>query len=106
MIAYRGYDPIEVILGGEKFRIAVKINRNHKIAILIRDFIKVQCHGIGAVIEVVNREDQFMLILPLSIAQPPVQGQIEPVIIGKPIVVSLRIAGHLVIIIVIEPGWC
>ena len=45
-----------------------------------------------------------MLVLPLSIAQLPVQGQIEPVIIGEPVVVTLRIAGHLVLIIVIEPG--
>ena len=104
MIAHRGYNPIEVILGGEEFRIAVEISRNHKIAILIRDFIKVKRYRIDAVIEVVNREDKFMLILPLRTAQLPVQSQIEPVIIGKPIVVTLRIAGHLVIIIVIESG--
>ena len=104
MIAHRGYNPIEVILGGEQLRIAVEINRNYKIATLIRDFIKVKRHRIDAVIEVVNRKDQFMLILTFRLAQLPVQGQIEPVIIGKPIVVTFCINGHLVIIIIIESG--
>ena len=104
MVAHRGNNPIEVILGGEKFRAAVEINRNYKITILIHDLIKVQGHWICAIIEVVNRKDQFMLILTFRLAQLPVQGKIEPVIIGKPVIVTLCINGHLVIIIVIESG--
>ena len=103
MVTDRWYDPIEVILGSVKLRIGIEINRDHQIAILVQGLVEVHGNRIYPVIEVIDREDQFMLIPGPGSVETPVQGHIKPVIVRKPVIISTRINGYLVILIVIEP---
>jgi hypothetical protein len=55
-------NPVEVVLGGIEFRVAVIIHGDHEIALLVEGLVEVQGHRIDAVIEIVDRKDQFMLV--------------------------------------------
>ncbi len=62
------HDPVEVVLGRIQFGISIEIHRDHKITLLIQGFIKMQSHRVDSVVEVVEREYQFMEIFAIGFA--------------------------------------
>ena len=61
MITDGGNNAIEVKMGGLNFRIGVEIIGHHIVPVFIFGLIEMKRHRILAVIEVIDREDQFML---------------------------------------------
>ena len=93
-------------MGGYQFWIVIKIIGYHVIPIPVFDLIEMKGHWILAVVEVVDREDQFVLEPAPGLAQMPVQGKIQPVVTGKPVIVPPGIDWDLVVVVVVIPCGC
>jgi hypothetical protein len=96
-------DPVEVEVGRNQFRVIVEIIGDHEVPVSILYLVEMDGHRVLPVIEVVNGKDQLMLEPPFRFAQVPVQGHIEPVIIGQSVIITHPVYGDLVIVVIVKP---